>query len=626
MISDKQVERVVKAIMNDTKDWARRFADSDSEGDRALTFDQFYALHPQSLREKHDLETFRVWFSSADLDGNGELSITQFFLWALNNALLKHGEPALRSFFKKFDPDLSGFLDAIEFTRVCDALGFGLVASELFRILDPDMSGTISYAELMSALKQQSVAIDRETNKKIKILILAGENEAKQEHLKVLKSTKGWSITGETYHIVRAQMNMFLKQSGANVLDLVKCFDSDASGDVAIDEMEFYYALRKLFGFRGSIDLSDEVFASLDQDGDGEIGFDELYDFIQGSRHSLDKRHKRPMAGLTLASGLKADYTWEQVAWDSDALRVEICKLMERSHLGSTDLVRAWDRSRNGSLEEKEFMHLMKALFKGHEALWKAEIEILTKQLFDEICAGGTDSKVYGPSVSVTELEIWLRSAPKDALTKPPPMRTIPFKPLTPREEKIDDAAAQGGSTRVKFSKARPQLSPVKTRKPSASPRLTTPSSPFSSSPTTDIRATPLASPIFRAILLQQKFQPERPWSTQSGALQVAGYTSSGRRIPVPPPVRGSIGNVAMSHAQFWNGSRVTRPYRVAVRSEFRARATSRPVTSSTLPSAVDTREFGNPELPPHRIRSTGKRSTSRPATSPSVPSTLGML
>ena len=88
-------------------------------------------------------------FTAADVDASGELSISEYFLWSLQNAVELHGKDALKEIFARYDPDHTGQLDMREFQRACDDTGFGAVAAKVFRALDPDASGAISYAELI---------------------------------------------------------------------------------------------------------------------------------------------------------------------------------------------------------------------------------------------------------------------------------------------------------------------------------------------------------------------------------------------------------------------------------------------------------------------------------------------
>ncbi len=75
--------------------------------------------------------------------------------------------------------------------------------------------------------------------------------------------------------------------------------------------------------YTGPKHVVDEVFKMLDTDGDGSIGFDELFEFIKGKRHSLDAR-TRYARSLHLAPPPKAEYTLNEINWDVETLRVLI--------------------------------------------------------------------------------------------------------------------------------------------------------------------------------------------------------------------------------------------------------------------------------------------------------------
>ena len=53
--------------------------------------------------------------------------------------------------------------------------------------------------------------------------------------------------------------------------------------------MEFHKALTGHFGYRGSPWVLDEVFKSIDTDGSGEIGFDELFE-VRGTHVNAHAR------------------------------------------------------------------------------------------------------------------------------------------------------------------------------------------------------------------------------------------------------------------------------------------------------------------------------------------------
>lgn len=78
--------------------------------------------------------------------------------------------------------------------------------------------------------------------------------------------------------------------------------------------------------YRGSAHVIFSVFRTLDTDGSGQIGFDELFEFVHGKRHSLDTRSQRrlprllePPPGLTL----------DTMLWDVETLRTLLQQVIE---------------------------------------------------------------------------------------------------------------------------------------------------------------------------------------------------------------------------------------------------------------------------------------------------------
>lgn len=254
-------------------------------GNQKLDFEEFLAMQPLRVRQQFAAEEIRRWFDAADGNGDGVLSINEFFCWSLTNASRKHGTTALEEVFARYDKDKTGFLDSIEFTRAATEMGFGAVAHQIFRGLDDDGSGTLSYHELVRGLADE-VPVDPKTKQLLSAMVWSYDESTKVDHARAQSSlqTSNWVIRGLDAGSVRAELQDLLRESGGHVADLIKLFDDDAGTELVIDDMEFTKTMRATFGYMGTKAVLDEVFKSLDTDGSGTIGFDELFEFVRVQR------------------------------------------------------------------------------------------------------------------------------------------------------------------------------------------------------------------------------------------------------------------------------------------------------------------------------------------------------
>ena len=101
-----------------------RFAEADEDGDNALSWSEFLQMQPAAVRDKHSEAEVRSWFAEIDADSNGSVSINEYFTWTLSKAL-HNGDAGLRAVFMDYDKDGTGCLDAREFQKIADDIGFG---------------------------------------------------------------------------------------------------------------------------------------------------------------------------------------------------------------------------------------------------------------------------------------------------------------------------------------------------------------------------------------------------------------------------------------------------------------------------------------------------------------------
>ena len=77
------------------------------------------------------------------------------------------------------------------------------------------------------------------------------------------------------------------------------------------------------------------------------IGFDELFEWLYGHRHSLDSRRDVSLdLRLQLPDGSPEGVDWDGVAWDVEALRVLIQQMLVRARIGPSDLHAMWTKRR----------------------------------------------------------------------------------------------------------------------------------------------------------------------------------------------------------------------------------------------------------------------------------------
>ena len=442
--------RQTRLVLHDVNHLARRFADADKDGNRALDFSEWArGVLPKPMCAQFTESTLRAWFKSADLDGDGRLSVEEYFIFALSFACDKLGVDAVVRLFQRYDPDRSGCLDLFEWQRACEDAGFGSTAHSIFRSLDPDFSGTVDYRELGKVLKATSGATGQVgrggklppgiTPTALKqaaalraSLIETFDVEASAERHRILSApfeqpTSPW---GSSALEVYGQLQKALQDSGGLVADLVGLFDVDADDSCVIDGMEFVSAMRNRFGYGGPLHVLDHCFECIDQDSSGGIGFDELFEFIRGRRHSLDRRHKQ-LHQMTMKPPRGAGYALKDVEWDNQVLRLMMQRMIDRFGCGPADLIQLWDRNGDLELTESEFLSQMQTLFSGAEnqLVWRSEVEPIAKWLFRRMATStGGEAQVYGVKLSVTELEVWLRAPPEGELAMipadaPPPLK-----------------------------------------------------------------------------------------------------------------------------------------------------------------------------------------------------------
>ena len=178
--------------------------------------------------------------------------------------------------------------------------------------------------------------------------------------------------------------------------------------------MEFHKAMRTHFGYQGSTMIIDEVFRSLDTDGSGAIGYDELYEFVRGRRHSLDERTKREQ-NMRLCP--PPPMTLDNLEWDVESIRILMQQMAVRANMSPAELFRAWDRDGDKKLTKKEFTDTMYHWFFHQELpdLWDNEVLPVAKRAFDDISNFTKSANAIStkdPFVDYKRLTAWMDAKP----------------------------------------------------------------------------------------------------------------------------------------------------------------------------------------------------------------------
>ena len=108
---------------------------------------------------------------------------------------------------------------------------------------------------------------------------------------------------------------------------------------------------------------------------------------LTGRRHSLDHRSKKNIT-LDLISGFQAPRgtTLDHIAWDAEALRVLLKRMLDHCHASPADLLRKWGGGKKG-LEQKQFTsHVYNSFFADEsvtpEDLWVTEVAPVVEESF----------------------------------------------------------------------------------------------------------------------------------------------------------------------------------------------------------------------------------------------------
>lgn len=237
--------------------------------------------------------------------------------------------------------------------------------------------------------------------------------------------TRGWHVTARDVAGIKQQIQQQVASSGAAVADVLRLFDVDCAAERLIDDMEFLNGLRTHFKYVGNPLLISQVFKSIDTDGSNMIGFDELYEFVRGQRHALDKRNQPVPPAMPVEPPDGATWSLCDVAWDGETLRMLIGAALARHRVASpTALLSAWSAEGKQHLSRDEFVHaLQTTFFEGQPTLWQSELAPLADEAF--VAAAGRHEAAWASSklerrLDAKKLHAWLTKRRPNAYTHTP--------------------------------------------------------------------------------------------------------------------------------------------------------------------------------------------------------------
>ena len=211
------------------------------------------------------------------------------------------------------------------------------------------------------------------------------------------------SGTIEMHEFLMFSLKDALARSVTQVLDLLKTWDTDGSGDIS--KREFRLAIKALGFVAGCGDREiDTVFDELDEDGSGKVDYNELNRKVRevvGLQAVAKHRLRRAAGGRKGGTGVKLDAA-KLVPLDSTAgvssaaLAAELRTVLQANAVRVIDLFREWDEDGDGTIARSEFARAVPAL--GIEAP-----EAVVDALFDSFDPDGSGTIEY------TELGALLR-------------------------------------------------------------------------------------------------------------------------------------------------------------------------------------------------------------------------
>lgn len=377
---------------------AVEFDEADRDGDGEIDEQEFCTfILPRVNGASHTEEDLKEWWALMDVDGDGFIRKDEFFLYALCAASRKCGS-GIAAIFRTFDGDGSGSLDEIEFEQALDEMGFGDAATAVFEEHVNVSTKAISYLSLLKHVEERTALPAMRSY----LLALASDTMLKVD-------TSSWSFGGESAEKARIGLLTLLRTHSVRLSDLFQHLDDDGSFSLTLAELkDAFWEL----GFTGGVEVVDQIYALIDQDGSGSIGFDEFNAWVQGRKLAAGPRAEDRARSLSLKGRLQESFDAGDDAWTAARLQRELSAALAREGLRGIDLLKAWDvgtsaggggdKGRDREISFKEYLISLKKLCGGAGEQWYAMARAAAIEAFEKMDTSGDRS------ISVTELCRWL--------------------------------------------------------------------------------------------------------------------------------------------------------------------------------------------------------------------------
>lgn len=377
---------------------ATAFVTADKNDDQVLTFEEFLAIVPEDMKAQHTMDTLRETFDMADANSDGTVSLEEYFFWTLTWAANNSGAAIrLQECFAQYDTTGDGKLNLREFCAAVATWGYGDLGHKIFRELDTDLTGTVSYQELLSALKTRRGNYSTECRQLLTAMSFQMESLTKAQGPGRILDVPKCTWVAESVTHLRETMREFMHLERAKPWDVWCTLMKAANAKRRMNRTQFLKSMRTAMSCDASDKVLEGCFDEMDDDQCGEVYFDEFLNWA-----SFRPQRRRRVRTLRLYKDRPEDRTpLDNMDWTPAILRDELQEMLQRSQNSALDLLSAHDKSEDGDLSEREFLGMVKTIIGSSTAWTETNVRDVAKGVFARIA--GDDAHV-----SIEELERWL--------------------------------------------------------------------------------------------------------------------------------------------------------------------------------------------------------------------------